>query len=565
MGRHRSDQPAQAGGPSSPEHGRPPGPPSRHTALWVAVAVLAVIAAASTAVAVLAIGPDEKTPGAGGPSCERSLRVVTSASFAPVLDRLEPALDRDADCVALDTVVVDGRAAADRVAEREADVWIPDDASWAAVARPGLLAEEGRAGSGTVLATSPIYMVTDEAAAAKIKTAGGSWLGLAGLLAGSSGVRLAVRDPNSSGDGLVAAGSLGEAVWLDKGMDASSAALSTAVRVTRTVPGEDSALPERGGEVGLVPEYALLSAPDRIGELSVLAGSDHTALLRFAWLPTAAAAGMPERAAALRRLLSVLKGPSAATAIATARLRRPDGRVPPDTPKDRLPALSGEPLEVLRPHHVDHVFAAWYVQDRRSSILLVVDVSGSMRDPAPGTRTPLIDFVRRGCLAVGELLPDESSLGLWAFGSRLAPPRDHRVLLPAGPLGAAQRDALTGAVRKLTAQSTGTGLYDTILAAYAWASASHQEGVGNQVVVFTDGRNEDDPGAMTAAQLASRLKATVDPERRVELTVVAFGSRPEVDVLEDVLEPVDGYVSTAKTPEEVSAAFLHAAASGVHG
>lgn len=564
MGRHRSDQPGQAGGPWGPEHARPDGPP-RRTALWVAVAVLAVVASASTAVAVLAGGPDDETPGAGGPSCERTLRVVTSSSFAPVLDRLEPELDRASDCVALDTVVVDGRSAADRVAEREADVWIPDDASWAGVARSDLLAEEGAAGSGTVLATSPIYMVTDDATAAKVKAAGGSWLGLAGLLTRSSGVRLAVRDPNSSGDGMVAAGSLGEAVWQDQGMDASSAALSTALQVTRTVPGKASAMPERAGEVGLVPEYALLSAPDRTGELAVLPGSDQTALLRFAWLPTAAAVGMPERAAALKRLLSALKGSGAAAAIAAAGLRRPDGAVSRDTAEDGLPALAGKPLEVLKAHHVDHVFAAWYVQDRRSSILLVVDVSGSMLDPAPGTRTPLINLVQQGCLAVGRLLPDESSVGLWAFGSQLQPPNDHRVLLPTAPLGPAQRAALGGAARKLTAQTTGTGLYDTILAAYASATASHREGIGNQVVVFTDGRNEDDPGSITSAELASRLKATADPKRRVELTVVAFGSRPEVKVLEDVLEPVNGYVSKVQTPQEVSAAFLHAAASGVTG
>ena len=220
---------------------------------------------------------------------------------------------------------------------------------------------------------------------------------------------------------------------------------------------------------------------------------------------------------------------------------------------------------MLKPHHVDHVFAAWYVQDRRSSTLFAVDVSGSMADPAPGTQTPLIDLVRQGCLAVGRLLPDESSLGLWAFGSRLEPPRDYRVLLPTRPLDATQRAALGSAARKLAAQTTGTGLYDTILAAYAAATASYREGIGNQVVVFTDGRNEDDPGSIAAAELASRLKATADEERPVELTVVAFGARPDADVLEGVLEPVDGHLSKVQTPEQVSAAFLHAAASGVQG
>jgi hypothetical protein len=494
-----------------------------------------------------------------GSGCTRTLRVVTASSFAPVLSALRPGLAAGPGCVELDTVVVDGRAAADRVAERQADLWIPDDVSWAAVARPGLLAEEGAAGAGTVLATSPIYMVTDAPTAARVRAAGGSWLGLARLVTGGSGVRLAVRDPNGSGDGMVAAGSLGEAVWLSDGMDASSAALSAALRWTRTVGGAAAAMPDRAGEVGLVAEHTLAgTAP-----AAVLSGSDHTALLRYGWLPSAAAVQTPERAAALAALLDTLKAADAAPAYAAAHLRRPDGPAPAGLPAG-LPALTAGPLRILGPHHVDHVFAAWYVQDRRSSILLAVDVSGSMADPAPGTSTPLIDLVRQGCLAVGRLLPDQSSLGLWAFGSRLAPPLDHAVLLPAAPLSEGQRAGLAGAVGRLRAERTGTGLYDTILAAYRSATGSYQEGVGNQVVVFTDGRNEDDPESISAAQLAAGLAEAADPARRVELTVVAFGDRPEVAALATALKPVGGYVSQVRTPTEVAAAFLHAAASGVH-
>ena len=532
--------------------------------LWVAAAALLAAAAVAAVLAIVDRGPGGSPAGdparLSAPDCARTVRVVTGSSFAPVLDALRPTLGTGPDCLALDAVVVDGRAAAGRVAERQADVWIPDDGSWAATARPGLLAEEGAGGAGTVLATSPIYMVTDGATAARVRAAGGTWRGLAGLVTAGSGVRLAVRDPNGSGDGMVAAGSLGEAVWLADGMDASSAALSAALRWTRTVPGDSAALPDRPGEVGLVPEYALFGRTPA----AVLTGADHTALLRYTWLPSATATETPERAAALATLLAALKGAAAAEAYTGAHLRRPGGAAPPDAPSG-LPALTAGPLKTLGRHHVDHVFAAWYVQDRRSSILLAVDVSGSMAEPAPGTSTPLITLVRQGCLAVGRMLPDRSSLGLWAFGSRLDPPRDHRVLLATAPLTDGQRAGLAGAVGRLTAQRTGTGLYDTVLAAYRSATAGYRPGVGNQVVVFTDGRNEDDPGSITARQLAAGLEAAADPARRVELTVVAFGALPEVEVLRTALEPVRGYVSNVRTPQEVSAAFLHAAASGVPG
>lgn len=561
MGRHRSGQPERWSANSS---GPAPARRDRRTAIWVGLGVLVVLATASTAVAMVA--GDSSDPPAAAPvsSCDRVLRVVTATSFAPVLEKVGATLETGPDCVGLDTVVVDGREAAGRVAERAADLWIPDDGSWAGIARNGLLAEDGAGGAGTVLATSPIYLVTDASTATRINAAGGSWLGLAGLLSRRAGVRLAVRDPNGSGDGMVAAGSLGEAVWLDRGMDASSAALSAALPSTRTVRGKDPALPDRAGEVGLVPEYALVPALAEEKDAAVLAGTDHTALLRFTWLPTATAVATPERAAALKKLLAALKGPVAAEALGAAHLRRPGGGPPPGAPAGRLPRLTAKPLESLGAHHVDHVFAAWYVQDRRSSILLAVDVSGSMLEPAPGTNTPLIDFVRQGCLAVGRLLPDQSSLGLWAFGSELDPPRDYQILLPTAPLSEGQRAGLTGAVGRLVGQRTGTGLYDTILAAYKAATASYREDVGNQVVIFTDGRNEDDADSITPDQLAKALKDTADEDRPVEITVVAYGSRPEADVLEKVLAPVDGYISKVQTSEQVAAAFLHAAASGIH-
>jgi Bacterial extracellular solute-binding protein len=534
---------------------------ARRPVLWVAAALVVVaLVSAGAMVADRDTGSTVSGSSLLASTCARSLRVVTATSFAPVLAALRPGLAGGPDCVALDTVVVDGRSAADRAAEREADVWIPDDVSWAAVARPGQLAEEGRAGSGTVVATSPIYMVTDAGTAARVTAAGGSWLGLSALVTKpGSGVRLTVRDPNGSGDGMVAAGSLGEAVWLERGMDSSSAALSAALKQTRTVIGAAPALP-RPGEVGLVPEYAL--AGSRPAGSTVLAGTDHTALLRYGWLPSAAAVATPERAAALDRLLTALKGPAASSAYAAAKLRRPDGPAPAGA--TGLPVLTGKPMAILEPHHVDHVFAAWYVQDRRSSILLAVDVSGSMQRPAPGTGTPLIQLVQQGCLAVGQMLPDQSALGLWAFGSQLDPPRDYRVLLPTAALTEGQRAGLRGAAGRLTAEQTGTGLYDTILAAYTSATQSYRPGVANEVVIFTDGRNEDDAVSIDAAGLTAGLTKAADPKRPVQLTVVAFGADPDVDGLQTAIGPVQGYVSAVQTPDQVAAAFLHAAASGLH-
>src|ERR671912_1277106 len=103
MGRHRSGQPAAHWSEGRP--GRSHARRDRRTVLWVGLAVLGVVAVASTAVAVAArqsAGP--AAPVAAPPGCERVLRVVTAASFEPVLNKVGETLAEGADCVGLDTV-----------------------------------------------------------------------------------------------------------------------------------------------------------------------------------------------------------------------------------------------------------------------------------------------------------------------------------------------------------------------------------------------------------------------------------------------------------------------------
>ncbi len=500
-----------------------------------------------------------------GPICDRTVRVLTASSFAPVLAELAPSLGAADECLRVEVTQADGRAAAARVPGSGVDVWIPDDAAWADRVPEQELAPSGVLGAGAVVATSPIFMVTDSATAARVQKAGGSWLALAGLLGTASGTRLVVSDPATSGDGMVAAGSVGEAVWIAEGMDASSLALGKAVTVTRTVSRTTPALPRRAGEVGLVPEYALLPHLDGpAARAALLTGSDRTAILRYTWLPTAAAAADPGRAAALETLRRALTGRESPRALAAAGLRGPVGTTPPGAAAGRVPDVAAEAFPVLGRHHVDHVLATWYRTERRMSLTAVVDVSGSMAARAPGSGSPLIDLVRAGCLTVAQMLPDDARLGLWEFGSRLDGPRDHRRLLPLSALTPAHRRSLTSAVDRLRARRTGTGLHDTILAAYVAARDEYRPGTSNQVLVFTDGRNEKDPGGISLQELTRRITRAQDPRRPVKLSVVVFGQRPETERLAKALEPVRAYVQSLETAQDVEAMFVHVAAGGLH-
>ncbi|GLY97578.1 VWA domain-containing protein [Actinoplanes sp. NBRC 103695] len=518
---------------------------------------VAAVAGLAVAGALAAVGGEpERTGSAARLGCATPVRVVAASSFAPVLNALRSSLDEGAECVRVEVTVADGRDAIAKAEQVGADAWIPDDAAWVGSAGRLNLAQAPLAGAGSTLAVSPFYMVTDAATAARI---GNSWLGLAQAVDRDAGVRLVIRDPQSSGDGMLGAGAPAEAVWLAKDMDASALWLSKARSKTRIVAGSETAMPEVRGEVGVVPEYALTKALRTAGgKPAVLPGTDHAPMLRYTWYPLTQALTDPGRAAALERLRIRLT--AATRQVTDAGLRTP-GQA--QAALGSLPAPAAKPLGVLGAHNVDHVFATWYQADRRTDLLVAVDVSGSMAADTPGSGRSRIALVKQGVQAVGGLLPDDSRMGLWVFGSELDGRRDYKQLLAMGALTDTHRRSLRASVGGLEAQSTGTGLYDTILAAYLSARNSYRSGVPDQVLVFTDGKNESDENSLSAAQLADRLGAAMDPKRPVLLSVVTFGDAGEAKVVENAVKPVAGYVDVLRSADEVSAVFIHVAAGGL--
>jgi hypothetical protein len=527
----------------------------------------ALVACAVVVIAVLRGTDKDKAPQAQSASaasasassaCSATLHAVAASSFAPVLARIATTVADGPNCVRLQITTADGQAAPRVVAATGADVWLPDDASWPNL--PNGLHLDDR--QSDIVATSPMYLLTLSAAGNTLPTSARSWAGLGAELARQGRWRLVVRDPASSGDGMVAAGVLASAVFNKSGMLASALDLMRAQQVGRTITTPTTAAPTAPGEVGVVPEYALMDAQQAARYL-IVAPTDSTALMRFSWLPVSTATADPGKSAALVTLHQALIGPKAASVLASAGLRGP--KWPAPQPRDSpvvFPALPAKPFPVVRQHFMWHVLTTYQPAARRANLLIVVDISGSMADPAPGSQTPLIALVRDGVAQVNSLLPDTSRLGLWQFGAALDPPRDYQVLVPTGPLTAVQRARISAVGKALAARRTGTGLYDTILAAYRSQQANFEAGVPNEVLIFTDGVNEDDPQSITSDQLKAGL-AAADHHRKVELGIFAFGDRIPVGPLEAALAPVNGQVQPLSNAGDVMAAFVHAVSGGL--
>jgi hypothetical protein len=505
-----------------------------------------------------------------GSDCPTTLRVVTASSFSNVVSAAGRVLRSGPDCILVDVTAADGRPAAGQLGELNADLWIPDDAAWASVAPPGLLAtdKDKSSNTGQTIASTPIFMVTDAATAEKLKSKGNSWYGLAELLdTKNSGVRLVVRDPTLSGDGLVAAGAVGEAVWLKSGMDASSLALNTTLAVTRTVNHDLAATPNDPGEVGLVPEYALLPIMELAQSRVYLAGDDHTALMRYTWLPTATAARDPKRLAALNRLRDAFTTTEVRQAITAAGLRGPGQTRPPFDGGSALPEPTSPPFDVLQAHHVQHVFATWDPEDRRSNLLIAVDIAGSSTTSTPSSGSPgakpsPLEVLKAGCRVVGDLMPVGSRLGLWEISP--GQPGGYRKLLPSDRLDDTSRAAFTRSVNTLNTHKSGAGLLDTIVAAYQSVRDDWHDDMFNQVFILTDDADKDSANAQAVAAMVQKLTALKDDERPVTISVVVLSKKDAADRLKTALQPMGAYVDNAVSSDDVQAAFIHVVAGGLH-
>jgi Ca-activated chloride channel family protein len=197
----------------------------------------------------------------------------------------------------------------------------------------------------------------------------------------------------------------------------------------------------------------------------------------------------------------------------------------------------------LTPETLTQFLGMWTTMQRPNNALLVLDISGSMNDTVPGTKGTRLDLIRKAAVTGVALLNNQTTIGLWAFSTKLTPATDYIEVVPPGKAGdllrgVPRRLAIAGAVQKLRARG-GTGLYDTVLAAYLRMQRAWRPNAQNVLVIMTDGKNEDDVG-LTLAQLTARLRAAAKPERPLPIIGIAVGPQADAEALRTISQATGG-------------------------
>lgn len=272
------------------------------------------------------------------------------------------------------------------------------------------------------------------------------------------------------------------------------------------------------------------------------------------------------RSKAVDALAQWLTGPQAATVLTAGGFRASGGTAKPASIKGAVGTVS------LLPSPNNKQFGAavdtWKAATLDFSLLIAFDVSGSMNYMiGSGTRAAVTQKAAGIALSA---LPVSTRLGLWVFSATTSDKgKDYREIVPFGLLSdPSHRARVAKAAGHLTDEvGGGTGLYDTIWAAYQKAQSNYDGKRLNAVVILTDGRN-DDPAGISLAQLKAKLRAAADPKRPVAVTTIGIGPGVDAKPLSEISRMTSSKYWGAPTAADITtvlkkALFDHSCKNGV--
>ncbi len=266
-----------------------------------------------------------------------------------------------------------------------------------------------------------------------------------------------------------------------------------------------------------------------------------------------------------KSFLGFLRGPKGRKTFLANGFR--DSNRAPGAPLTELngfaPKLVTLPRAVLLPESVQQSMNTWTGLTRSTNVLLVLDVSGSMRQAVPGTGKTRLTLAKDAAARAVSLFGPDTSAGLWAFSTKLDGTKDYRELVSLGKLGEdlggrSRKEAMLAAIERL-APVADTGLYDTMAAAQQAVLDRYQAGATNLVVLMTDGKNDDPPGGLTLDQLKAKLaQAGSDASRKVPVITVGYGEDADFAILQELSRITGAPSYTSKTSFDISQVLLTA-------
>ncbi|MBI3685905.1 MAG: substrate-binding domain-containing protein [Actinobacteria bacterium] len=451
------------------------------------------------------------------------------------------------------------------------DVWVPDSTLWLTRAAEG--GATGVPEHGVSIASSPVAIGVAEPVARTLgwPAAPVGWGTLLSARTATSPVRVAITDPARSAVGMSGLLALSGAIAPKDQQGATFAAALRTLGGNRSAVLSDlfSKLPQSTDPTALAAAVVAFPASEQ-SIISFDIPHPPVNVVPIYPVPAGPALDYPFTVLdgvtdlvrqAADRLLAAVQGQQARGVLWTSGFRTPSGGTGAAFPPvDGVRSDPVEPIALPEPERARSLLGLWTTVNLPSRLLAVLDVSGSMAEPVPGTGKTRFDVTLQTAQQGLALFSDDSELGLWAFSTGLDGALPYRQLVPIGPL-ATQRAAILAAESAATVKANGgTGLYATTLAAYQAVLDGWDKTRANSVLIITDGQN-DDPSGPTLDQALTALKKLVDPRRPVRVIFLGVGPDVSLAELDKIAAATHGLAVLATDPAKLSEVFLQALAA----
>ncbi|GAB2916834.1 substrate-binding and VWA domain-containing protein [Nonomuraea sp. NPDC052634] len=454
------------------------------------------------------------------------------------------------------------------------DGWIADSSAWIRLARrqgaSALPAQE------SVVATSPLVFAT-RASLARRFSVGGTQMNWRMVFPSTVRGRLTpnddepdvvrVPDPSLAGAGIATVAAARDVVGT--GPDADKA-LTAFVRWAQagSAPDYRSMLAAVDDHtfwrrpVVIVPEQSVWQHNLRPSDDPVVALHPREGTINLDY-PYVVTAGDPAVAEASSAFAEWLRGPEAQEIVRKAGFRSGDGRSGPISPGPHIPAAAPLTRESVTPEDIDEALRAWSRLAPATNILVLTDTSKHMAERLNG-RTRLdvaLDAAKIGL----RLFPDSTHMGLWEFADGIGGIKGYRRLVGLGAINEPEEgqvvrrgrlDELTGTIKAHPRRDS--SLYDAVLSGFRKVTSDYREEMNNSLLVITAGR--DDGTGIKLPELLDRLQREWDPDRPVQIIVIAFGKGVDRDGLAKIVAATNGSLHEAQEPGEIIDVFLSALA-----
>jgi hypothetical protein len=258
-----------------------------------------------------------------------------------------------------------------------------------------------------------------------------------------------------------------------------------------------------------------------------------------------------------------LRGPEAQRLVREAGFHSGDGRQPPISPGPGIRPVTPKTRPSVSPQDIDEALMAWSRLAPPTNILVLDDTSKHMAERLNGT-TRLA--VAQAAARIGlQLFPDSTRMGLWEFADGLGRLKNYEERVGLGPIAEAatgqvvRRSVLDRLTTTLTAHpDRDSSLYDAILSGFHKVGSDYREEMNNTLLVITAG--VDDGHGTKLSELVDKLHDDWDPNRPVQIVIIAFGGKVNRADLSRITTATNGSLHVAQRPDEIIDVFLSALA-----